>query len=247
MAMSPLAQALALQQTAKIPQEQIQPANVLGAYQLATDAAYKTYAAKLAAQNALWGGLASLGGAGILGFGKPAFENWLKSGGTAAADVPGASGLTGDLSFLKGATPVSEADWNTLGIPGGAYGYAPDAAVTGGTGWSDAVLPALPAGQAATYFPGAGMSGVSGWGVGGIPLADATPTVAADLGVTGTAAPAGTVAADIAGTAAPAAAGTSLADLFGLGAAGGTAAAAAPEAGGATFSLADLLPFLFAA
>lgn len=45
---------------------QLQPTNVLGAYNLSQNAAEQNYQAQLAQQNAMWGGLAGLGSAGIL-------------------------------------------------------------------------------------------------------------------------------------------------------------------------------------
>lgn len=66
--MSPLAAALAFQQPIMpVPQSTISPVDVVGAYRSAQDAQMKAYQAKIAQQNAMWGGLASLGSAGILG------------------------------------------------------------------------------------------------------------------------------------------------------------------------------------
>lgn len=44
----------------------VSPTNVIGAQQLSTDAANQAYQARLASQNATFGGLASLGGAGLM-------------------------------------------------------------------------------------------------------------------------------------------------------------------------------------
>src|SRR5580704_8751969 len=57
------------------PRNQVNPTDMLGAFNLATDTAEKNYQAKLAQQNATWGGLAGLGGAGLL-----AAPNIYKSG-----------------------------------------------------------------------------------------------------------------------------------------------------------------------
>ncbi len=63
---SPLAQALAFQQSVGAPpQTQIQPTDVLGAYKLSQDAKQKQYEAQVSQQNAMYGGLASLGGAAL--------------------------------------------------------------------------------------------------------------------------------------------------------------------------------------
>ena len=65
--LSPLGIALSMQppqaQAAKPP---VAPTDVLGAYKLSTDAANTQYLAKLQQQNAMWGGLAGLGSAGLL-------------------------------------------------------------------------------------------------------------------------------------------------------------------------------------
>jgi len=79
--MSPLALALMPPQPAQARPGTVAPTNVLGAYQLSTQAAEQNYQNQLQAQDALWGGLASLGTAGILG----------------AAGVPSVQGLVGKL------------------------------------------------------------------------------------------------------------------------------------------------------
>lgn len=57
---SPLA--TALMSAEALPKTNIAPTNVIGAYQLAHEAAMDAYKAKLAQKNALWGGLASMAG-----------------------------------------------------------------------------------------------------------------------------------------------------------------------------------------
>lgn len=57
---SPLATALMTAEA--LPKTQIAPTNVIGAYQLAHDAAMQKYKADLASKNAMWGGLASMAG-----------------------------------------------------------------------------------------------------------------------------------------------------------------------------------------
>lgn len=83
--MSPLALALMPPQPAQARPGQVSPTNVLGAYQLSTQAAEQNYQNQLAQQNALWGGLAGLGGAGIVGL----------TGGGGAAALPFIKGLFG--------------------------------------------------------------------------------------------------------------------------------------------------------
>lgn len=85
---SPLAQALAFQGSVSPAQTGIAPTDVVGAYKLASDVAEKNYQAKLAANNAMWGGLAGLGGAGITAFGPSIAKNapsWISS---AASSLP---------------------------------------------------------------------------------------------------------------------------------------------------------------
>src|SRR6185437_4348277 len=67
--MSPLAAALSMQQP-MVPSSraQIAPTDVLGAYNLSANMANNQYLAKLQQQNALWGGLAGIGGAGLEGY-----------------------------------------------------------------------------------------------------------------------------------------------------------------------------------
>jgi len=90
---SPLAQALAFQQSApKYTDTPIAPTDVIGAYKLAADVAEKNYQAQISQQNAMWGGLAGLGGAGLPAFAKP-IAGWLGGlfGGGSSA-TPGGNG-----------------------------------------------------------------------------------------------------------------------------------------------------------
>ena len=189
MALSPLGIALMMQQPTPAPNPgKVAPTDVQGAFNASTQEANTQYQAKLAQQNALWGGLAGLGGAGIIGASKiPAIQNavgsWL--GGGAGA---------GSSDLASGASTVG----NWLSDP--AF---------------SSLLPAsMGGGSASTLAPGA--AAATGWAP--------TAAGAADAGATGAADAGSVAAADAAGTAA--------------------AGAGAADAG--AFSVADLLPFLFA-
>jgi len=109
---SPLSQAIAFQNSVNPAQSGIAPTDVVGSYKLASDAAEKNYQAKLAANNALWGGLAGLGGAGIMAFGPSAAKSFFGQGAatvapsaaTAAAPVASDAAATATPSVL-GALP----------------------------------------------------------------------------------------------------------------------------------------------
>jgi hypothetical protein len=136
---SPLAQAIAFQNAVNPTQSGIAPTDVVGAYKLASDVAEKNYQAQLAKQQALWGGLAGIGSAGILGFGKPLAEKWLgtaapTTAGTAspaasAAVAPTASGTT---MAWPGATGVADAGTATGSAALPSFGV--DALGAGGPG-----------------------------------------------------------------------------------------------------------------
>jgi hypothetical protein len=119
MALSPLAVALMQAQTQQPPARpgQISPTDTLGAYQLAGNMAEQQYQAQLNQQNALWGGLASVGGAGITGASRiPAIQQaigkWISpsaaptaqdladdaAADAADANIPGAYGPAADLA-----------------------------------------------------------------------------------------------------------------------------------------------------
>jgi hypothetical protein len=104
---SPLATALMMQPGGLAP-GQMQPTNVIGSYQLSQDAAEKNYQAQLQRQNAMWGGLAGLGSAGILA--APNLYNALKPASpfASAADAGTAGGVgTGGFNFLDAAAPAA--------------------------------------------------------------------------------------------------------------------------------------------
>lgn len=100
---SPLASALAYQGSVPTPQATIAPTDVVGAYKNNQDALEKNYQAKMAQQNAIFGGLAGLGGAALMG--PMAGMGGLGSlfGGGANPIVPGAMNLIGGGA---GNTPI---------------------------------------------------------------------------------------------------------------------------------------------
>jgi hypothetical protein len=106
---SPLAAALMM--PGGNAQGALQPTNVTAAYQLSTDAAEKNYQAKLAQQNAMWGGLAGLGSAGIIaspklfGAGGPFAPGGAASSYATTADA-GLGGVgTGGFNAIDAAAP----------------------------------------------------------------------------------------------------------------------------------------------
>jgi hypothetical protein len=171
---SPLAQAIAFQNSVQPAQTPINPTNVLGAYQLASDVAEKNYQAKLAQQNALWGGLAQLGGAGILGFGPSLAKKWLAGGATpAAADASAAGATTTGIDAATGA-PVAASStplWTAPAAGAADAGTGSIAADLGlGTGAADAA-----GGTVAADLGAAGAADAAGAG-----LADAGAAGGAD-------------------------------------------------------------------
>lgn len=192
MAMSPLATAIAMQQAARTPQEQIQPANVLGAYQLASDVAEKNYQAKLQAQMGMWGGLASLGAAGILGY--PALKKAFASAANAAAPASTSAG---------GAAAGSAADTGAAPLVGasdaGASSLIPDATAPAAADFSIGdIAPSVAPTIASDY-------GLTGAGTGAASLlggdaAGAAGSIAADMGAADAA---GAVGADAAAATLP--------------------------------------------
>lgn len=100
---SPLVQALAFQNSVNPPQTAVGPTDVVGAYRLASDAAEKNYAAKLANQQAMWGGLAGIGGAGLSAFGPTLAKKWFPGAGTSNSLAPTADPLGGSFGANLGA------------------------------------------------------------------------------------------------------------------------------------------------
>lgn len=95
---SPLATALAFQGSVNTPTAQIAPTDVVGAYKNNQDALEKNYQSKVAQTNAIFGGLAGLGGAALMGpLAGMGGMGGLGSmfGGGANPIVPGAMNLVG--------------------------------------------------------------------------------------------------------------------------------------------------------
>lgn len=178
MPVSPLTQALAFQNQVQPAQAPIGPADVLGAYKLASDVAEKNYQAKVQQQMGLWGGLASLGAAGILGF--PALKKAL---GGAATNAAG-SGATAaaPAAASPAAAPAASAD--AAAVPGA------DATALGefdGLGYTAPTVAADFGGGAGAGTVAADLAGAGGAGAGGSVLADLTAAApaAGDAAATG--------------------------------------------------------------
>lgn len=190
---SPLAQALAFQNAVQPAQSPITPADILGAYKLHSDVAEKNYQAKLQQMQAMWGGLASLGAAGILGFGKPWATNFFGKGGAGAAN---------------GATPVgassSSAGADAAAAPLDDLGMVPSAAPASGASAAADTIPAWDTADASSAAPSLFTDFGLTSGTGGVG--------AADLGGVG----AGSVMSELAAAAPEAdATGEGIASLFG--------------------------------
>lgn len=189
---SPLVQALAFQNAVNPAQSGIAPTDVVGSYKLATDAAEKNYAAKIAERNAMWGGLAGMGGAGIMGFGPSIAKKYFGAGSTAASPTAPAA-AAGGAGAADAPVGAALTDWTGEALPAGSS-LASDMGLGGG---ASAALPTF------------GVDALGGAGGAG--------SVAADMGL-GALAPAagGTVAADLAGTGLGAA-GAGVADMAAAG------------------------------
>jgi hypothetical protein len=139
------------------PPGQLQPTNTTAAYQLHQDAAEKNYQAQLQQQNAMWGGLAGLGSAGVmaaprlLGAGGPFAAGGVFGPAAAgapfatAADAGTAAGLgTGGFNFLDAAAPAV-ASGATDALAGAAAPVAADAFAAGAPVAADLAATAAPA------------------------------------------------------------------------------------------------------
>jgi hypothetical protein len=181
MALSPLGIALMMQQPTPAPRPgQVAPTDVEGAFNASTQEANTQYQAKLQQQNALWGGLAGLGAAGIIGGSKvPAIQDAvsnLLSPGTGATSY---SGLASNASTLGDwMSDPALASIGTGAAPGGAPAVWNLGAGTGAAGAADA-----------------GATGAAD--VGSVAAADAAATGAADAGAAGAADAGGMGVADL--------------------------------------------------
>lgn len=89
--MSPLAAVLAERPPAQgMPTPTVAPTDIAGIYRDSYNQQMEKYKTDMARQNAMWGGLAGLGGAGISAFGPAAAKGIgsLFGGGSAAAAAP---------------------------------------------------------------------------------------------------------------------------------------------------------------
>lgn len=186
---SPLVQALSLQSTAHPAQSPISPTDVLGAYNLASSVAQKNYEAKLAQQNAKFGGMAQLGGAAILAGGPTAYSKLFGGGVKAATEAAPAA-----ASSTTAAAPTVAADMaaaanpaDTGGLFSGIFGGAGTTGAGAGTVGADLAAAAPAAtGAAGDALAGGGAAAGAG-GIGdalaslGLPewLASALPFLAA--------------------------------------------------------------------
>lgn len=129
---SPLVQALSFQNAAHPAQSGINPTDVVGAYNLASNVAQKNYEAKIAQQNAKFGGMAQLGGAGISALGPKAYTALMGApatgplGSTAATPglIPGmfGSGATAASTPAAAAAPTVAADIGAASSPANVGG-----------------------------------------------------------------------------------------------------------------------------
>lgn len=145
---SPLA--LAMMMPGANPPGQLQPTNTTAAYQLHQDAAEKNYQAQLQQQNAMWGGLAGLGSAGIMasprlfGAGGPFASTAAAAPFASAADAGTAAGVgTGGFNFLDAAAPAV-ASGATDALAGAAAPVAADAFAAGAPVAADLAATAAP-------------------------------------------------------------------------------------------------------
>ncbi len=234
---SPLVQALSFQNTAHPTQSGISPTDVLGAYNLASSVKQKEYEAKLAQQNAKFGGLAQLGGAGIAAFGPKAYTALMGSSGTAPTTglIPGMFG-----GGAKAATsPLAAATSGAPGIQvgGASLGLTPEEYAAGNTALAS--TPAAAAAPTVAADIGAASAPVDAGGLFSSIFGPSATLASAGAG-------AGTVASDLA-AAAPAAGAAGDVLAAGGAAAGAGGIADALASAGLPDWLASILPFLAAA
>jgi hypothetical protein len=160
MTLSPLGIALNMQpNVAAPPRTGVNPTDVTAAYGLSANMAEQQYQAKLAQQNATWGGLAGLGSAGMLAFGP-------KLAGLFSPSAAGAA--IGKLGATAAAPSVAAADWSLPTLSG--LGIDTGLGTAGLTGAGD-VAGSIAAGTAAAAAPAVADAGA-------MSLADLLPFLA---------------------------------------------------------------------
>lgn len=188
---SPLVEALTVQgQGGRPPPNSISPANVLGAYQLASQVAEQNYAEKIAKQNAQFGGLAQIGGAGLAAFGPKAYSGLFgtPASPSLAAGTPAQPGLLSGLWPFGGGQAAVNAP--AAGAPAGFA--STDAELSGGITGTGGV--AAPAATVASDMGLAGAPAAAGTVAGDLAAAPAAGAAGAGLADAGAAAGAGGLA-----------------------------------------------------
>jgi hypothetical protein len=108
---SPLAQMLAQVSASGTPttpfRATVQPTDVQKAYSDYNNAMMQAYSAQVGQQNAMWGGLAGLGSAGLLGSGGVKGLSGILSGAGGAAGSEGSTAIADSLGLGSG---ISDAD-----------------------------------------------------------------------------------------------------------------------------------------
>lgn len=190
MAISPLAFYMSMQPQAPRPaQASVAPTDMVSAFRNSTEAANQQYLAKLQQQNALWGGLASIGSAALMAkmlrggslFGSPAASEAPVDLGNAVFNNGVQTGITGVGPTAAGLPAADSA------VVAGESAAAPDAALAGGDALAagvpgvsaPAIGSAFDAGTAAVPFLDAGTA--AGAGLAG----DVGATVGADAALAG--------------------------------------------------------------
>lgn len=159
---SPLVQALTFQNTAKPAQSGIAPTDVLGAYNLASNVAEKNYEAKLAQQNAKFGGLAQLGGSAILAGGPTAYNKLFGAGAKAAAGAAPSAGSAPGIQVGGAALGLTPEEYTAaVGAPSTVAAAPPTVAAD----MTAAASPVDAGGLFSGIFGGAGTAGAGGGAV----------------------------------------------------------------------------------
>jgi hypothetical protein len=168
MAISPLGVALMQAQQPMTPARPgtVNPTDWLGAYNLSANIAEQQYQQKLAQQNALWGGLAGLGGAGII-----AAPKLLGSGGPFSAG--GVFGPAASAAPAAATAPVAGGTWwgaSNAGIPYLAGSTATTDALAAAPAAADTVAAADVAAPVAADAAGTALAGLPDWLIAAAPF-----------------------------------------------------------------------------